>query len=99
MKAADLSRDRMLTSVLKHRQFLSTKEVGRELLWNRHRRFVQLRVRERRRGPQEVERRGEELAGNADDCVEAVSSRRSEGGHRSGEPDGVDSCRAGRLGS
>lgn len=47
MKEVNLNRvDRMLTCVVEFRQFYSQKEVDRELLWNRHRWIVQLRVRE-----------------------------------------------------
>jgi hypothetical protein len=46
MKAANLNLDRMLTCVVSFRQLLSKKEVGRELLWNRYRWFVQLCVRQ-----------------------------------------------------
>lgn len=46
MKEANLNLDRMLTCVLWFRQFFFKKEVGRELLWNRYRWFVQLCVRQ-----------------------------------------------------
>lgn len=45
MKAANLNLDRMLTRVIVS-SVLSKKEVGRELLWNRYRWFVQLFVLE-----------------------------------------------------